>query len=166
MKNHALHRIILLVTLAGCCTNRINIHVFRTSSLADQIREFVRASREHCIPGENFGPLISGMASHGRESATAMIEILKRPASGFAPEVAIDVLESVYRRGIDLRDPETLRLLSSIEATSPDRSVRARAKDLLWRMRTYAPGELQPPEINGRRIERRLAPATSTPPAG
>jgi len=49
-------------------------------------------------------------------------------------------------------DPETLRLLSSIEAASFDRGVRARAKDALRRMRTYASGELQPPEINGHPI--------------
>lgn len=154
MKNHAIHRIMLLTTLAGCCTHWIDIHTFRASSLAEQIPEFERALREHCIPRESFGLLITGMASHGREAATAMIQLLKNPAGGFPPQDAIEVLDALYARGVDLRDPETLRLLSSIEATSSHWYVRARAKDALWRMRTYAPGELQPPEINGRRIER------------
>jgi hypothetical protein len=167
MRTRALHQITLLITLVGCCaTHSIDIETFSASPLAAQIREYERARREHCVPHENRGILISEMGNHGKEAATAMCEILKHPSVGFPPEDAIDVLESVYRLGIDLRDPETLHLLSSIEATSSDWFVRARAKDALWRMRTYAPGELQPPEINGRRIERRLAPATSTPPAG
>ena len=152
MKTRAIHPLTLLIALAGCCTNWADIDTFRASSLAVQIGEFERASREHCIRREGRGLFISAMADHERESATAMIELLKHPVAGFPPEDAIDVLEGVYSRGIDLRDPETLRLLSSIEATSSDRFVRARAKDALWRMRTYAPGELQPPEINGHPI--------------
>jgi hypothetical protein len=152
MKNHAIHRIMLLATLAGCCTHWIDINAFRASSLAEQIPEFERARREHCIPRESFGLLITGMASHGREAATEMIELLKHPAPGFLPQDAIEVLDALYSQGVDLRDPETVHLLSSIEATSSHWYVRARAKDLLWRMRTYAPGELQPPEINGHPI--------------
>jgi len=141
-----------LATLAGCCTHWIDVNTFRATSLSEQIPEFERARREHCIPRESFGLLITGMARHGREAAAAMIEILKHPTLGFPPEDAIEVLDAVYSQGVDLRDSETLRLLSSIEATSSNRFVRTRAKDLLWRMRTYAPGELQPPEINGHPI--------------
>ena len=149
MRTRALHQITLLITLLGCCTTHsIDIETFSASPLAAQIREYERARREHCIPHENRGILISEMGNHGEEAAAAMIEILKHPAAGFPPEDAIDVLESVYRLGIDLRDPETLHLLSGIEATSSDWFVRARAKDALWLMRTYAPGELQPPEIH------------------
>jgi len=152
MKTRAINPITLMITLAACCTNWADIRAFSVSSLDEQIREFERASREHCIRREGRGLFISAMADHEKEAATAMIELLKHPDGGFPPEDAIDVLEGVYSRGIDLRDPETLRLLSSIEATSSDRFVRARAKDALWRMRTYAPGELQPPEINGHPI--------------
>jgi hypothetical protein len=144
--------IILLAPLAGCCSHWVDIRAFRASSLAEQIPEFERAYREHCIPRESLGLLITGMASHGMEAAAAMIEILKNPNSGFPQGDAIEVLEALYEQGIDLRDPETLRLLSSIETTSPSRVVRARAKDALWRMRTYAPGELQRPEIDGHPI--------------
>lgn len=153
MSTRLLYQITFLITLAGCCTTHsIDVEAFSASPLAAQMREYERARLEHCIPHENRGILISEMGNHGKEAATAMIEILKHPVVGFPPEDAIDVLESVYRLGIDLRDPETLRLLSSIEANSSDRFVRARAKDALWRMRTYAPGELQPPEINGHPI--------------
>jgi len=153
MKTRALHPITLLIALAGCSTNWAEIETFSTSSLAAQIREFERASREHCIRREGRGQFISAMAHHEKEAAAAMIELLKHPVADFPPEDAIDVLEGVYSRGIDLRDPETLRLLSSIAATSSDRGVRARAKDALWRMRTYTPGERQPPEINGHPIQ-------------
>ena len=148
----AIPRIMLLATLAGCCTNWINTHSFRASSLAEQIPAYERAVREHCIPRENRGLLISGMANHGKEAATAMIALLQHPVADFPQEDAIDVLEAVYRRGIDLRDPETLQLLTTIGATSSNRFVRARAKSALSLMRTYAPGELQPPEINGHPI--------------
>jgi hypothetical protein len=147
MKNYAIPRIVLLATLAGCCSHWIDNETFSAIPLAAQIRDFERGNREHCIRREGKGILIVEMANHGRESATAMIAILKHPVPGFPPRDAIEVLELVYAEGIDLRDPETLSLLASIEATSADRSVRAMAKDALWRMRTYAPGEFQPPEI-------------------
>jgi hypothetical protein len=124
MKTRAIHPITLLITLAGCCTNWADIGTFSTSSLAAQIRDYERASREHCIRREGRGLFISAVADHERESATAMIELLKHPVAGFPPEDAIDVLEGVYSRGIDLRDPETLRLLSSIEATPIGSSAR------------------------------------------
>jgi hypothetical protein len=84
----AIHRIMLLATLAGCCTHWIDTRAFRASSLAEQIPEFERARREHCIPRENFGLLITGMASHGREAAAAMIEFLSpsRPPRILRPE--------------------------------------------------------------------------------
>ena len=156
MKSHAIHLTLLLVSLTGCCTHWIDNETFSVSSLAEQVPEYERGVRERCIRREGKGILISAMASHGMEAATTMVEILKHPVLGFPPEDAIDVLESVYAQGIDVRDPETLRLLSTIENTSSDRFVRARAKDALRRMRTYAPGELQPPEINGHPIHQPL----------
>jgi hypothetical protein len=145
MKNSVIHWIVLLISLAGCCTHWINFNSFSELTLVEQISEFERGIREHCIRRPGKGILIVDMANHGIDSVTAMTALLKYPVRDFPPEDAIDVLESVYAAGIDIRQHECAALLSNLANTASDRIVRERAQDALWRMRTYAPGELQRP---------------------
>jgi hypothetical protein len=144
----SLCQVLALTILTGCCSNWVDIDTFDERPLNQQIPEYERGMREHCIRRESQGLLIVGMASHGVEAATAMSAILEHPSPDFPPEDAIDVIEGVHAGGTDLRNDDSLRVLARIADTASDPFVRSRAKDTLERIRTHAPGELlRPPQL-------------------
>lgn len=129
------------ITLGGCCTNWVDSDTFGASPLPEQIREYERGIREHCIRRE-MGGLTLDMARHGLDSANAMIELIRHPSPDFPLEDAVDILEWVHALGTDLRHHESMQVLENLATTASDPRVRAKAKETFELIKSHNPGEV------------------------
>jgi hypothetical protein len=108
--------------LAGCCSQRISVEQFRRSPLQSQIRQYEKSLSANCLREER-ATLLVEIASHGCESADAMIELLNDGDRTFPVEDEFTVLRFVHSLGCDLRRHPAMDVMKRIANTASDQRI-------------------------------------------
>lgn len=138
MEVFSLHRLTVIVLLAGCCGNRLHFDEFRSLNLHDQIAAYEQARESHCV-GENSTAFLVAIAQHGYQAADLMTASLRGSGVKFPPDDAVTVLEFVHFGGADLRKHEALKVLEELARTAPSAALRKEAAVAVQRITTNDP---------------------------
>lgn len=120
----------ILSAAISCCTSHyVDLAAFRQIPLGQQIQEYERGFREHCIQHEGGrGILLTEIADHEMQSADAMAELLRHPSRDFPLGDVMDVIEFVHFGGTRLNNHEVMHELARIAQTATDPEIRERAR--------------------------------------